>query len=105
MRKKEMRIYLIIVEEPIFHPKIVEEILVAKKKEIVGITIVPDVSPTKSLIDYLFYQWNFFGLKAFIYFPIIEFNSFFNNFDCQWICKLKRNADKPSDQTSLIPEG
>lgn len=65
-----MRIYLIIVEEPLFHPEMVEEISLSRKNDIIGITIVPDTSPNKNLVDYLVYQLNFFGPKAFVYFGV-----------------------------------
>ncbi len=62
-----MRVYLIIVEEPFFHPSFVEEIIKARGKDVVGVTTVPDVSPKKSKLGYLIQQWNFFGPWPFFY--------------------------------------
>lgn len=62
-----MRVYLVIVEEPFFHPQFVEEIIRAKKKEIIGVTTVPDISPRKSRLVYLWEQWQFFGPWPFFY--------------------------------------
>lgn len=62
-----MRVYLIIVEEPFFHPQFVEEIIQARKKEMMGITIIPDISPKKSKLTYFREQWEFFGPWPFFY--------------------------------------
>lgn len=62
-----MRIYLIIVEESFFHPKFVEEIIKGRKKEIVGMTLVPEISPKISKWEYLKQQWIFFGPWPFFY--------------------------------------
>lgn len=62
-----MKIYLIVVEEPFFYPRFVEEIVKARKKDIVGMTLVSDVTPKTSLFAYLKQQWNFFGTGVFFY--------------------------------------
>lgn len=61
-----MKIYLIIVEEPFFHPQYIEKLLKKKKRDIVGISIVPNISPNKSIIKYIKQQLNFFGIKPFL---------------------------------------
>lgn len=62
-----MRVYLIIVEEPFFHPSFVAEIIKQEKNRLVGITTVPDISPKKSKLTYFWQQWSFFGPWPFFY--------------------------------------
>lgn len=62
-----MKIYLIIVEEPFFHPQFVQEIIKKRKKEVIGITVVPDISPKISKLVYLEQQWDLFGPWPFFY--------------------------------------
>lgn len=62
-----MRIYLVIVEEPFFHPSFVAEIIRQEKNRVVGITTVPDISPKKSKLTHFWQQWSFFGPWPFFY--------------------------------------
>lgn len=65
-----MKIYLIIVEEPFFHPGFVDKIFKAKREEIIGISLVPDLSPKKNLIKHLLSLYRFFGLIPFLFLGI-----------------------------------
>lgn len=60
-----MRVYLIIVEEPFFHPAFVRRVLAGVRDEVAGLTVVPDVSG-KTFYRFLRYQLRFWGPKGFL---------------------------------------
>lgn len=64
-----MRIYLVIVDEPLFHPRFVADVVRRLKSDIIGITIVPDKNGRPFLKKY-FWLWRFLGVKGCLYFAV-----------------------------------
>lgn len=76
-----MKIYLIIVEEPFFHPNFINKIIKEKREEVIGISLVPDISPKKNIFKHFLYLYNFFGLIPFLYLGFkTVFYKIMNNF-------------------------
>jgi len=67
-----MRIYFIIVDEPFFHPNFLQKMIVDKdgEDEIVGVTILPDKSSKLTFVSYLKKQYEFWGLKGFVWLSV-----------------------------------
>lgn len=61
-----MRIYLVIVEEPFFHPNFVAGIF-KKRQDVLGVTLVPNITGRKSRLSYAQEQFSFFGVVPALY--------------------------------------